>query len=86
MSTPDWANSATNPVLRLLADSGVALSPSAIVVNLNDRLKRPPSRSTVTRILIGLRSQELVERVEPGRAYYVLTDAGQSYVRIHLAD
>jgi Fe2+ or Zn2+ uptake regulation protein len=86
VSTPDWANSATNPVLRLLADSGVALSPGAIVVNLNDRLERPPSRSTVTRALAGLRDQELVERVEPGRAYYLLTDAGQSYVSTHLDD
>lgn len=86
MSGPDWSNSATEPVLRLLAESGVALSPGGIVVNLNDRLERPPSRSTVTRALKGLRDQGLIRHLDPDRSYYILTEAGRGYVRTELED
>lgn len=84
VSEPDWANSATDPILRLLAEAGVAISPGGIVVNLNQRLERPPSRSTVTRAIEGLRDRGLIRRLVPNRAYYTLTETGREYVRTKL--
>jgi len=85
VSGPDWANSATEPILRLLTDAGIALSPGAIVVNLDARLERPPSRSTVTRAIEGLREEGLIRRLDPDHAYYILTEDGREYVRTELA-
>lgn len=77
---PDWKNSATDAVLRLLDDSGVALSPGGITVNLEVRLQRPPSRSTVTRAVKGALDVGLIERAEEGRSYYQISEQGRAYL------
>lgn len=75
---PDWENSATKPALRLLADYDLALSSTAIYYNLEQQLQRPPSRSTVTRALGGLREKELVE--QPYGSLYQITERGRRYL------
>ncbi|WP_302082909.1 ArsR family transcriptional regulator [Salinibaculum rarum] len=74
----DWKNSATKPVLRLLADSDLALSATSIVYNLNKQLERPPSRATVHRALSGALEAELVH--QPEGALYEITDTGRKYL------
>jgi len=74
----DWKNSATEPVLRLLADSDLALSATSIVYNLNKQLERPPSRATVHRALSGALDAGLVH--QPEGALYAITDTGRDYV------
>lgn len=75
---PGWKNSATDPVLRLLAESDLALSSTSITYNLESRLERPPSRSTVTRALSGALDKGLVH--QPYGSLYVITDRGRAYL------
>jgi repressor of nif and glnA expression len=79
----DWKNSATEPVLRLLAESGLALSAKSIVHNLNERLERPPSRATVHRSLSGALDAGLVH--QPEGSLYAITDTGREYLAGNLS-
>jgi len=83
MSQRDWENSATKSVLRLLADSELALSAKSIVYNLNQQLERPPSRTTVHRALSGALDVGLV--TQPDGALYEVTDDGRKYLKGELA-
>lgn len=74
----DWKNSATEPVLRLLADSDLGLSATSIVYNLDKQLERPPSRATVHRALSGALDAGLVH--QPEGALYEITDTGRAYL------
>jgi repressor of nif and glnA expression len=74
----DWKNSATEPVLRLLAESNLALSAKSIVYNLDEQLERPPSRATVHRSLSGALDAGLV--YQPEGALYAITDTGRAYL------
>lgn len=75
---PDWRDSATKPVLKLLAEHDLALSATAIYYNLEQRLERPPSQATVTRALKGLREVGLVE--QPHGSLYQITGKGREYL------
>lgn len=77
---PEWKNSSSDAVLRLLARAGVALSPGALTINLHRELERPPSRTTITRAIKGLREQGLIRRIEDGQPYYEITEQGRSYL------
>lgn len=77
MTQPGWKNSATEPILRLLADSDLALSATSIVYNLDQRLERPPSRATVHRALSGALEAGLVR--QPKGSLYEITDTGRAY-------
>jgi Fe2+ or Zn2+ uptake regulation protein len=79
----DWKNSATEPVLRLLAESDLALSAKSIVYNLEQRLERPPSRATVHRALSGALDAGLV--TQPEGKLYAITDTGRNYVAGNLS-
>jgi Fe2+ or Zn2+ uptake regulation protein len=79
----DWKNSATEPVVRLLAEADLALSAKSIVYNLEQRLERPPSRATVHRALSGALDAGLV--TQPEGTLYAITDAGQDYVAGNLS-
>lgn len=80
---PEWKNSATEPILGLLADSDLALSATSIVYNLEQRLERPPSRATVHRALSGALDAGLV--TQPEGALYAITDTGRDYVAGNLS-
>lgn len=75
---PEWKNSASEPALRLLAEHDLALSATGIYYNLEQELQRPPSRSTVTRALRGLREVGLVE--QPHGSLYQITEKGRQYL------
>lgn len=75
---PDWENSATRPALNLLAEHDLALSATGIYYNLDQNLQRPPSQSTVTRALKGLRKVGLVE--QPHGSLYQITEEGRAYL------
>lgn len=79
----EWRNSATEPVLRLLAESDLALSAKSIVHNLNEQLERPPSRATVHRSLSGALDAGLVR--QPEGALYAITDTGREYLAGNLS-
>jgi Fe2+ or Zn2+ uptake regulation protein len=79
----DWKNSATDPVLRLLAESDLALSAKSIVYNLDQQLERPPSRATVHRALSGALDAGLV--TQPEGALYAITDSGRDYMAGNLS-
>lgn len=79
----DWKNSATEPALRLLAESDLALSAKSIVYNLEQRLERPPSRATVHRALSGALDAGLV--TQPEGKLYAITDTGRDYVAGNLS-
>jgi len=79
----DWKNSATEPVLRLLAESDLALSAKSIVHNLGEQLERPPSRATVHRALSGALNAGLV--TQPEGTLYAITDTGRDYVAGNLS-
>lgn len=76
----DWENSATRPILKLLQESGVAISPGAITLNLKMRMERPPSRSTVTRALEQLQKRGLIEKPDENKTYYQITERGRAYL------
>jgi Fe2+ or Zn2+ uptake regulation protein len=79
----DWKNSATEPVLRLLSESDLALSAKSIVYNLNEQLERPPSRATVHRALSGALNAGLV--TQPEGTLYAITNTGRDYVAGNLS-
>lgn len=76
---PDWKNSATEHVLRLLADHELALSGKSIVYNLSKEMQRPPSRATVYRALRGAQEVGLVH--QPDGSLYEITDKGRAYLQ-----
>lgn len=76
----DWENSATRPVLNLLDEADVAISPGAITLNLELEMQRPPSRSTVTRALEQLQKRDLIEKPDENKTYYRITEKGRKYL------
>ncbi|UPV76626.1 MarR family transcriptional regulator (plasmid) [Halorussus limi] len=76
----DWENSATRPVLNLLDESNVAISPGGITLNLEQQMQRPPSRSTVTRAIEQLLKRELIEKPDESKTYYRITEKGRQYL------
>ncbi|RDZ52853.1 phage repressor protein [Haloferax sp. Atlit-4N] len=75
-----WRNDAIEPILLLLNDSGLDLNPKTIVHNLEVRMQRPPSRSTVNRALKMLLEANLIKKVNDG-PYYRITQMGQDLIQ-----
>lgn len=74
-------NKATDPVLELLAETGLALPPKTMLVNFNRKLNDPPSRSTVFRAVSDLQAHGYIEKYPAAETHYVITDEGRSYLR-----
>lgn len=86
-------NTATEPVLEILAQSGDWRSASEIIVNINEQFADPPSKSTVYRALEDLESYEYVgdfettelqliqqKKFERYGTYYRITDLGRAFL------
>lgn len=71
-----WMNDASIPVLEVLEVCPIAVSAGAIQLELEQDMRRPPSRSTTDRALKGLRDRDLVRKVND-TIYYELTDRGE---------
>lgn len=81
MRDPDeWENSAIVPILETLAQAGIAVSAGAIQFELEREMRRPPSRSTMTRAFRELRDEGLVTKPDKDSIYYELTEEGRRYV------
>lgn len=81
MRDPDeWDNSAAILVLETLAEAGIAVSAGAIQFELERDMRRPPSRSTITRAIRELRNEELIHKPDEDSIYYELTEKGRQYV------
>ncbi|WP_430504329.1 hypothetical protein [Haloparvum sp. PAK95] len=78
--TPEWRNEATEPVLRLLYQAGIGVSPGSIVANLDVRMNSPPAPETIRAALEGLEDEGHVRRLDATGEYYVLTGHGRDYV------
>lgn len=78
--------SAMKPILRLLEESGLALSSSAIIYNLPrwgdwGENGTPPSESTIDRGLRTARGLDVVDRPEEASNLYEINDRGRAYLR-----
>lgn len=71
-------NKATDPVLELLAESGLALPPGAIHYNLTTVMTI--SRATVTRAITDLDDHEFVRKPADTDTYYRITETGRHYL------
>jgi DNA-binding PadR family transcriptional regulator len=76
-----WMNKATDPILELLDESGLALPPKAILVNLQRMMEDAPSRPTVFRALDELEDHGYIETLPISGTYYVITGRGRDYIR-----
>lgn len=72
-------NRAVDPVLDLLAESGISLSAPTIVHNLQLRMTDPPSRSTVYTALEDLEDHGYIEPTGGNTEHYRITNKGQTY-------
>ena len=75
---------AAHPVLRLLYQSGVGISPSGIAVNLTDRMDDPPTRTAVLNAVRELHEGDYVRRLSEVESCYIVTDHGRDYVEATL--
>jgi len=76
----DWMNIATDPVLELLYESGLALRPKEIEVNIKRKIDDAPSRPSIERALKALEENGYVERYPNAEAMYIITDRGIEYL------
>jgi repressor of nif and glnA expression len=81
-----WMNKASEPVLELLVESGLALNQKAILLNLQRQMDDPPGRRTISRCLEPLEEYGFVENVAKRGGYYVITDLGRAYLNDELSD
>jgi Fe2+ or Zn2+ uptake regulation protein len=77
----EWMNTASDPVLELLNESGLALPPGAIYYNLDRQMGSAPSQATVTRAIDDLLAHGFIHKPENAKTYYEITDRGRAYLR-----
>ena len=73
-------NKASEHILELLADSGLALPPKAIEVNLGRLQNDPPSRSSIFNAFDPLIEHGYIENIAESGSYYVITETGRAYL------
>ena len=74
-----WMNRAVDPVLDLLAESGVSLSVPTIQHNLELRMTDPPSRTTIYNALDDLEEHGYVESTGGNTEHYRIAQKGEEY-------
>jgi len=75
-------NKATDPVLELLDDVGIAISPNAIMYELNQTSSDPPHRSSVYRAMDDLEKRDYICRPKGEDTRLVqITERGREYLR-----
>jgi len=81
-----WMNKASDPVLELLAESGVALNQKGLLINLEREMDDPPARRTITRCVEPLEEYGFIENIAETGSYWVITDLGRRYLNDSLTD
>ncbi|WP_435145669.1 hypothetical protein [Halobaculum sp. P14] len=79
-NTSEWRTDATEPVIRLLYQSGVAVSPAGVLANLEHRMDDPPSRQDVLSALAALSGHGYVRQLGDVEAHYIITERGKDFV------
>lgn len=77
-------NRASDPVLELLDESDLALSPGVITYNLQQKLADAPSRSSITRTITELEDHDFIRKPPGAKTYYEITDHGRAYLEGNL--
>lgn len=72
-------NRAVDPVLDLLAESGISLSAPTIHHNLQLRMTDPPGRSTIYQAIEDLEVHGYIKSTGGQTEHYRITDKGQDY-------
>ncbi|MFB6220293.1 MAG: hypothetical protein ABEH90_02540 [Halolamina sp.] len=81
---PQFDSDATEPVLRLLYQSGVGISPSGIAINLDDRMDDPPTRTAVLNAVRELNEGTYVRQLDEVESCYIITEHGRDYVEAEI--
>lgn len=77
-----WMNKATDPILELLFEIDIAVSPNAIIFELNRSLDDPPGRSTVYRAFKELESRNYIVRPQGEDGTLIeITERGREYLQ-----
>lgn len=80
----DQQTEATEPVMRVLYQAGVALSPDSIVANLDAYADESHGPAAVNEALSGLEDAEFVRRLDREGEYYEVSDRGSNYVETEI--
>lgn len=78
--TPAWRDDATDLTLRLLYQSGIAVSVDGIVANLAALAESAPPASAVEDAVAKLQERDHVRTLSEAGRFYLLTDRGREYV------
>ncbi|GAB3413275.1 hypothetical protein GCM10027435_06980 [Haloparvum alkalitolerans] len=78
--TPAWRDDATDLTLRLLYQSGIAVSVDGIVANLAALAESAPPADAVEEAVAKLRKRDHVRALSEADRFYLLTDRGREYV------
>ena len=70
----EWMNTATDPVLEALDDTGWALPPKVLYYNLD------LSRASVNRALKELLKRDYIDQPDDAGSYYTITEKGRAYL------
>jgi hypothetical protein len=81
---PEWKTDATDPIMRVLYQAGVALSPHSIVTNIEEYAGEAPSVVETQEALEALEAEGMVRRLDRPEEYYVITDHGTDYVETEI--
>lgn len=73
-------NKASEPILELLEDAGVVMTPGAIEYELNRRMADPPGHNTIHRGLRELENHRLIERPQASTILIDLTELGEQFL------
>lgn len=76
----DWRTDATDRTLRVLYQSGIAVSPAGIAANLAALTRDPPGEAEVEGAIEALRDRDLVRALPEDTGFYRLTDHGRDFV------
>lgn len=82
--SPDQQTEATEPVMRVLYQAGVALSPDSLVANLDAYADESHGPAAVGEALSGLEEAGLVRQLDREGEYYEVTDRGSDYVETEI--
>lgn len=78
--TPAWRTDAVDQTLRLLYQSGIAVSPEGIAANLDALTRDAPGLGEVEAAIETLIDRRLVREIPQSAEFYRLTDRGRNFV------
>lgn len=71
---------ATEPILELLSEASVAMNPSGIIYELEQRMDDPPGKSTVYRALETLTNVGYIDQPVEPKSLYKISKSGEEWL------